>query len=258
MAYFFLDDSKHPDFGFALAVSAVFKDNPTERVARLMTARGLVPYRDEFKSSYRMRGDCAMQGLREDLRSVLNDCKLGVCVVPNERELARNAALLLKKMLTHPDLASLRHEIFVDQGICCRAVNQSSMSSIPEASECTFNFEADSREVLGIQLADLAAHTCGLMMKDSLGLVGKCLPAGENSGYDPEMPIELGFSMWASLRYSFLAVPAQDIDWETDSYEKIRTFHAEEYGLVIDPNLSASVANAASSRFASHWLGCIH
>ena len=121
-----------------------------------------------------------------------------------------------------------------------------------------FNFEEDSKLQLGIQLADLAAHTCGTMMKDSLGLISKSLPAGENSGYDPDLPIELGFLMFASLRYSFLGEYSDGLNWETDDYIKLRTIHTERYGLVIDPDLNDAQWLAAENRFGSIYLGCIH
>jgi hypothetical protein len=62
--------------------------------------------------------------------------------------------------------------------------------------------EVDSIKVKGIQLADLVAHTFATMLLEQLGLVDKKVKAGENSGYDPDLEIELGFELWASIRYN--------------------------------------------------------
>jgi hypothetical protein len=258
MSYFFLDDSKHPADGFVLAVFAAFSVDPAREVARGLELRGLRPYIDEFKSSHRMDSHQSFQNLRDDLRDILRTCKLGICVSVDEKRLPSQASELLEKMLGHPNFRDAHHEIITDQGIFSKKEARAEMKAIAGSERCKFHFEADSKTELGIQLADLAAHTCGIMMKDTLGLVSKTLPAGENSGYDPDSLIELGFTMWASLRYCFLGVSAPDLDWETDEVQTLCTIYTHDYGLVIDPNLSKDLRQAAYARFGSMYLGCIH
>ncbi len=258
MSYFFLDDSKHPDNGFVVAVFVAFPVDLSQEVAQRLKLRGLRPYVDEFKSSHRMDGHEVLQNLRDDLRDVLRTCKLGICVSGDEKRLPNQASILLEKMLSHPDFSDAHHKIITDQGIFSTKSAQAEMRVIRGAERCEFQFEADSKIELGIQLADLAAHTCGIMMKDSLGLISKTLRAGENSGYDPDSRIELGFAMWASLRYCFLGISAPDLNWEADDIKKLCTVYTHDHGLVVDSNLSEDLREATYDRFGSMYLGCIH
>ena len=58
--------------------------------------------------------------------------------------------------------------------------------------------------VAGIQVADHAAHTLGVMLLEEAGIVRKSVLPGDNSGYEPDLEIELGFEVRPGLRYSFL------------------------------------------------------
>jgi hypothetical protein len=130
------------------------------------------------------------------------------------------------------------------------------LQSLVEDSHCILHFEQDSKVIAGIQLADLAAHTCSIMMKDSLGLVTKMVKVGENSGYNPEMMIELGFLMFASIRYCFLgkARPYDDTRPQTEWAQ----IDLSNYGLVVGADLRDDIRKGALDRFSSIYLGCIH
>jgi hypothetical protein len=120
---------------------------------------------------------------------------------------------------------------------------------------CSVLPEQDSRETKGLQLADLVAHTAGLMLLDSLGLLKKVVKAGDNSGYDPDTEIQLGFEMWASLRYHFFfagPVPEQD-----EVYKGALT-KVGSNGLFIAPSCDDKLRAAAIDRFHECYLGCIH
>ena len=84
-----------------------------------------------------------------------------------------------------------------------RGLDAANALDLPE--RCNINLEQDSRQVAGIQLADLAAHTCAIMLAESLGFVRKTVKAGDNSGYDPDLDINIGFELWSSVRYNFLS-----------------------------------------------------
>jgi hypothetical protein len=112
----------------------------------------------------------------------------------------------------------------------------------------------DSKKIKGIQLADLFAHTVSMMLKDQMGLLRKTIKAGEHSGYDPEMQIELGFAMWASIRYLFFQ--------SQKGIEKERALsgytNVADYGLLVSSEFSDEMKKHIYGRFSSNYLGCIH
>lgn len=211
MSFFYLDDSKHPHEGFVLATFVALPHDPTSAIEQALREHGLTPHVDEFKSSHTMANNPHLHALRDALRELLVSAKVGVAVTSSEPRLASCSTVLLSKMLKHDGLAG-EHQVYMDEGIYCRQQDRKNITEIGGAERCTFHFQEDSRHRLGIQLADIVAYTCGLMMKDPLGLLPKVIKFGENSGYDPESPMELGFFLWASLRYNFLSVGPQNID----------------------------------------------
>jgi hypothetical protein len=111
------------------------------------------------------------------------------------------------------------------------------------------------RIVKGLQIADLVAHTSGLMLLDSLGLLKKVVKAGPNSGYDENLEIDLGFEMWASLRYQFFnagSVVNQD-DLYAGALVKVGA-----NGLFVAASCPPELRAAAESRCDECYLGCIH
>jgi hypothetical protein len=197
--------------------------------------------------------------LREDLRQVLcHSCGLGVVVVPCASELGLESLRLLQKMLTHPDLASGDHDVYLDEGLFPSADRaRRDASAIGGLDRCRLNFEQSSVHVAGIQLADLAAHTCAVMLLESLGVVNKTVKAGENSGYEPDLDIEIGFELWAGIRYNFFSAPPPHPD-EWDDSELQPVADVRPYGLHVSTNTSEKVRRAAVDRFGSMYLGCIH
>jgi hypothetical protein len=118
---------------------------------------------------------------------------------------------------------------------------------------------SDSRVVGGIQVADHAAHALGGMLLEEMGLLKKSVRAGENSGYHPDELFDLGFELWASLRYALmgrneyiegLSPPPDD---PANPY-----FRVDGVGLYVASTCSAELAATARARFGVNYLGCIH
>lgn len=93
------------------------------------------------------------------------------------------------------------------------------------------------------------------MLLDTLGHITKkvIVDAPGDSVYDG-LEVELGFEMWASIRYAFLAQnkpnPKDDFDFATvDVYP---------WGLFIDDSVNSQVSAGAMERFGENYLGCIH
>jgi hypothetical protein len=110
-------------------------------------------------------------------------------------------------------------------------------------------FEQDSRQVLGLEVADLVAHTCAVMLLAELGLVKKTVKAAENSGYDPDSDMELEFELWAGVRYSFFAAaPPPPDQWESQLDFQV---DVEARGLHVAATCDPEVRRAALARFGS-------
>lgn len=259
MGFLFFDDSKHPKRGFSLGAFVYTATDPTKAVHEAIARRGFQPGADEFKSSAHMGRNPKQALLREDLRqTVRHSCQLGVVVVPSEAELGPEALRLLDKMLQHGDLKSGRHEVFFDEGLFPSARRGEKMSQASTSFDnCQLHFEQNSKHILGIQLADLVSHTCAIMLAQTLGLVRKTVKAGDNSGDDAELDIDLGFELWAHMRYNFLSTPPPHPDnWKAEELQPVADI--QPYGLHISASVGSNLRNAAVERFGSMYLGCIN
>lgn len=258
MGYVYFDDSKHPRAGFSLGAFVCCDDNLDDKVHGVLKKHGLVPGSDEFKSSTHMGRNPVQAVVREDLLKILQFCRLGVVVAPYRvtPNLGKDSLILLEKMLKHGELIGKRHEAYFDQSIF-RSKNEAVYlrDSIKGLSECNFHFEQDSRRVAGIQLADLAAHACAVMLMETLGVVTKTVKAGERLGYEPNLDIEIGFELWAYLRCTFLAEPPPvPDDWDFLDL----TADVKPYGLHVSDEATQQLREASVKRFGSMYLGCAH
>ncbi|MDO6588944.1 hypothetical protein DS901_13835 [Loktanella sp. D2R18] len=125
------------------------------------------------------------------------------------------------------------------------------MKSVP--LNCSIHFEQDSKQVLGIQLADLAAHTCAMMLLDTLGKPKK-LVDWPDSGYGDDVDVDLPFELWAYFRNSFLSIQTHEDNADFDP----AIVDVAEHGLHIDPRVNEVLAEAALRRFGEMYLGCAH
>jgi hypothetical protein len=94
---------------------------------------------------------------------------------------------------------------------------------------------------------------------EQTGVVKKLVRAGQNSGYHPEQMLELGFELWASLRYALVGknehIPGRSPP-EDDPANPY--FRVDGHGLYIAPSWSGTLATHARDRFGVNYLGCIH
>lgn len=257
MAYFFLDDSKHHQIGFSIATFVICKHDPTETLSQIFLKHGYCPASFEFKASMRMDGDRTLRNLRADLKKFIQSyCKVAVCVVDDDKMLGPASLRLLSAALRHPDLIGRYHEVAFDEGLFTSAAAGKRLAAKdPGLKGCNFGFEQDSRQSLGIQLADLVAHTCATMLRESLLSEPKTIKWNDPTDtvyHGLEAPLE--FEMWASIRYSFLSVnkPVHD-----DNFD-LATVNVFPWGLYVDADVSDRITSAAFKRFGENYIGCCH
>jgi len=255
MGYFYVDASVH-ERGNSILCAAVYSRTELDSEIKFQLERaGFTPGMDEFKSGVRMDRNPRMMELRSALMSDIGGNRHIAIIVAPIAERSRLASIVLQALAQFADdneIVDRSGAVFIDQGMFSSAANGAREAATYSAlSGYTVNVEQDSRIILGIQLADLAAHTCAVMLLDQLGVVTKTVKAGENSGYDPEMDLELGFALWAQIRYSFFRRQHPDRDPENPLLDT-------RSGLFIDPSSSTELVDAALARFGNVWMGCIH
>jgi len=255
MAYIFFDDSKHHDWGFSLGAFSICEHDPTEELRRVVEKNGYDPEHFEFKSSSLMKDAPLLQAMRKEFRLFVQmNCRVAVCVADGDKIVGPAGLKLLKQMLQHETLKGQSHQIFFDEGLFSSdKFAEKCLAAIGGVEGCDLHFEQDSRSIIGIQVADLVAHTCGTMLLSALGKKMKTVKF-ENSGYEDDVEIDLGFELWAGVRGAFLSTPKtiskDDID--------IAVVDVLPHGLFVDDSVSNKVATAAKKRFGKMYLGCAH
>lgn len=257
MGFFYVDESIQQRAGFIVGAFVYSDTDLTPAVFERIASVGLRPGVDEFKSGMRMDRHPEHGAAREALRSLLQGTRVGLAVVPADRrdDLGIEALLGLEKIIRANELTAAGHHVYFDQGITVRP-DRADTFVRRVGVHCEILLNQDSRLVGGVQVADLAAHSMGVMLLESLGILKKTVKAGENSGYDPDLDIELGFELWASLRYAFFKAP-QPIPGPVDPLGDLM-FDVANYGLHVASSCSETLQSAALKRFGECYLGCIH
>jgi hypothetical protein len=257
MGFFYFDESIQQRAGFIVGAFVYSYTDLTPAVFEEIAAAGLRPRVDEFKSGMRMDGRPEHAAMRESLRELLQGTRVAMVVVPVDRrgDLGTEALTGLEKIIRANALTAGGHHVYFDQGIIVRPDLASTFSRRVGAA-CEVLPNQDSKSVGGLQVADLVAHSIGVMLLESLGYFKKTVKARENLAYDADLDIELGFELWASLRYAFFKAP-QPIPSPEDPLGGL-IFDVTNYGLHVASSCSDALRSAALERFGECYLGCIH
>ena len=257
MGYFYFDESIQERGAFIVGAFVYSPFDLGSSVDAVIAGAGLKPRVDEFKSNANMSSNSVARMLRDGVGRLMGSTQVAVVVVPRaDREKLGLLALgALTQLIRANGLSSEPHSVFIDQGIKV----SSQELEITSRRDVVLNVHQnqDSKLIPGIQVADLAAHHAGGMLMEQMGLVTKMVKAGANSGYDADLEIELGFELWAGLRYDFFKEPKTFNGDEEDMIE-VATYNVEGFGLFIAESCDTGLRNAALSRFGSCYLGCIH
>lgn len=253
MGYIYFDESIRDSGKFIVGAAVYSELDLSASIQALWKGLGL-PKGHEYKSSATKAGDASGQMQRDRLRGALHNGKVGlvICPVSHRKDLGTYAVALLNQLLTTGMIQPEKHSFFLDEEI---NVPQMDIQAAA-ARGVTVHTAQDSRVVAGIQLADLVAHAAGGMLLEQLGLLKKTVRAGENSGYDPDLQIEIGFELWAGLRHCFFQVSTATGD-ELDQIA-LANHKMDGYGLFIAPTCAEGLAASARARFGENYLGCIH
>lgn len=256
MKYMYFDESIRDVGDFIIGALVLSNVDLSTEVRDRWRSMGIDPEVSEYKSSHLKASDPLGQRQRDMLWDVLNSCDLAVTVCPrSHREaLGSYCSALVVQLHETGLLPSREHGLYIDQGI---AVAESDRNALDEHG-VTSHGDQNSCAVAGLQVADHAAHVLGGMLLEEMGLLRKTVLAGENSGYDPDLAIELGFELWAGLRHALLGKNVEIDGLSTPGDPVSPYFQIEGYGLYIAPSCGQELAAHARRRFGTNYLGCIH
>jgi hypothetical protein len=203
MGYCYFDETIQQRAGFIVGAWVYSNSDLTPDVFSALEEAGLRPGVDEFKSGARMTHNPAQAKARNLCHGMLSHLRVGTVVVPSDDRatLGAEALIGLAQFLTANGLHGVAHSVFLDGGIPV-AQPLIDVFCAQVGSPCDVRVEQESKLVGGIQVADLVAHTMGTMLLEQQGHLKKLVRAGPDSGYHPDEEFQLGFELWASLRYS--------------------------------------------------------
>lgn len=243
----YIDESIHDQHGFMLLAYVTCINDPQKSLGDIIKDYGV----DEFHACDKMQNNQKMQKLRSSIRSYVNSyCRWGVMVLPNtaRQNIKDDFTNLVNELSAF--LRNGKLKIYVDEGIISNneADEIKSVSNLDSIDICS------SHEINGIQLSDLVAALCGVRLREEISENPKMLTYGDESGFNPPIEAELGYELWASLRYSMLR---QDKP-KGDELSEMTSFSTEGYGLFVAPHCSAEIKQKAHKLFGEVYLGCIH
>jgi hypothetical protein len=258
MGQFYIDDSVHDEAGFIIGACVYSDIDINEKIVDIIKNCGFDPDIFEYKSSANYSKEPEKAKVREQLKGLLTDsCRLGIVVIPrtNREQLGFECIKAVKQFIDRNKRVKKPTSVYLDQGMFTSKDKAEKLIASMDFEDCSFHLEQNSIAIKGIQLADLAAHISSIQLKDALGLVTKMVKAGDNSGYEPDLDINLGFEMWATIRYTFFNEGSRIY---TDDPIADATFKVEPYGLYISELCDKKLSDIAREKFGDIYLGCIH
>lgn len=258
MGFFYFDESIHNRGNFILGAFVYSVSDLSPIVYDKIRDVGLKPGIDEFKSSHIMKDGSKFPKLREALRAMFTKVNIGMVIAPTEERncLGDHALSGLEKILISNNLNQKPHDVFFDQEIAFR-LGSRGIDDFCHKFIIKIHLNQDSRIVAGLQVADLAAHTLSVMLLETLGLVNKKVIISGDPIYE-NILLELGFELWAGLRYSLFS--QTQITIEAIERDPINAFLIDtgSYCLYVAPNCPKEIKEAADKRFGMNYVGCIH
>ncbi len=257
MTRIYIDDSVHDRGGFIISGIIITDEDIEDHISASLKNNGFDPEQYEFKSGLNYQKYPKMLDVRNDLKNIISSvCKIGLVVLPiSERKNIGIETFKGLKQIIDSNNFKEKIEIFVDENYFKNVNVGEKYAKEIGLENCKLNLEVDSKKVKGIQLADLVAHTCSTILLEQLKIIDKKVKAGENSGYEPDMDIELGFELWAGIRYNFLG----EMDMERfEDGDGLPMKITEPYGLYVSEYCDITLKENAKGRFGEIYMGCIH
>lgn len=257
MANLYFDESIRDNGAFIIGAVVISEDDLSARVRAEWEIMGLNPDQNEYKSSSIKSNNEISVIQREFIRRQIHSSELALVVLPNHdrKQLGNYCAALVMQLLKTNKLQNEPHKLFIDENIF---IDKNVMAKLDKHNVNVY-LGCDSKLEAGIQLADHASHALGGMLLEQMGIVKKQVKAGDNSGYNPNLMLNLGFELWASLRSALIGNNEYIEGLSPPPDDPANPFFmVDGYGLYVAESCSDSLAAAAKKRFGINYLGCIH
>lgn len=253
MGQFYIDDSVHDKAGFIIGACVYTDTDIDAKVTEIIKSCGFDSDCFEYKSSANYSKEPEKGKVREQLKELLvATCRLGIVIIPrtNREHLGFECIKAVRQFIGSNEGIKKPISVYFDQGMFASKDKAEELITSLNFSDCTFYLEQNSIEIKGIQLADLAAHISSIQLKDALGLVTKTVKST-----DSQLDIELGFEMWATIRYTFFN---KGTKLYIDDPIADATLKVEPHGLFISELCDKKLSETARAKFGNVYLGCIH
>ena len=275
LTHCYVDESVQNDSGF-VATAFVFAGPAFEGEAeRVLREAGLSPRKDELKSSARMDLDPRMRSARgAALNLAGSSARVAVFFGPcNRSTIGKQSLQALQAVLLRNVLATVPLEVHFDEDIFPTVEEAIRLQKLFRIlAPVRIHPREDSRLVLGIQIADVVAHSFGQIVKAEISGNSKEVEiGGPATGYPEGTRATLSWSLLMSLRYALFTRPiAYDGDQHPTESDPVvlDPIHDDpvEYGphptllgwgVQVAPEASAGLRYAVERSLGRTWLGCI-
>lgn len=276
LSHCYVDESVHGTSGF-VASAFVFTELDFERhVEQALLEAGFSPHEEELKSSARMDTNPTMRAARDALLCLAGSkTRIAVCVGPYGRQtIGKHCLQALQSVLLRNGIAPASLDIHFDEDIFRSEAEARRLHGLFRfLSDARIHPRENSRLVLGIQVADVVAHSFGQILKAEISGDAKMIDiGGPNTGYAEGTTAPLGWSLLMSLRYTLFTRP---IAYEGQAYpaasdpvvlDPIYDDPADYgqhpillgWGVQVAPESNAELRQAVERSLGKIWLGCIH
>ncbi|WP_316827838.1 DUF3800 domain-containing protein [Pedobacter miscanthi] len=257
MGCIYVDDSVHDQGGFIICTCVYSEENLDDEIKSIIADHDLDPQVFECKSRTNYSKEPEKAKVRSALKALLQEkCKIGIAIIPRDRRefVGMEVLTAMKQFIEHNNINEdldvyLDEGMFMTSGDFDKAMNDIKLASVK------VHQEQDSKVSRGIQLADLASHMIATQLKGAMGLVTKTVKAGDNSGYDPDLDLELTLEMFAALRNNLFSKTQDAISVESLENAILDVY---PYGLYISENCGEELSDYSMKTFGKVYLGCMH
>ena len=259
MGFFYFDESIHERAAFILGAFVYSETDLSGAVADALSAVGLRPGADEFKSGGRDANRQRRLELRHLLRMEMQGTRIGMVVTSSQerRRLGNEALIALRRTVEVNEIGS-GHVVYIDEGVNFEG-RRDAVAAFEAATASSCHLDQDSRTVGGLQVADLAAHSLATMVLETMGLVSKKVRSGGYLGYDDDdLDVSIGFELWVTTRRCLFH--RHFVTEERLERHEIAAMSADTatYALHISSGCPLDVRKAAHARLGSMYMGCIY
>lgn len=272
----YIDESIHNSVGVVVTAFIFTDDTFCDDVIETLQKSGLNPPQDEFKSSARMDTNEKLRKCRDRLLS-LADSRSNIAVFfgPfNRQHLGRQTFQALQSVLTRNGIQSESLDVHFDKEIFPSQKEANRLHLLFHSLKGLKMFACeDSRICVGIQVADVVAHSFGQIIKEALNDTKKMIDiGGPNTGYMEGTEAPLGWSLLMNLRYALFTRPVvyngevYPLSCDPVIIDPMKDDPVDfgmhpillGWGVQVAPESDTELRQAVDKTLGRLWLGCIH